>query len=80
MVPLQLEIHTIYVRYIVPLWLENHTLVIHLHKIYCTPAVGKTYPSLSIYVRYIVLLEYEFQSHSSSNHQLVILKMAEPVN
>ena len=32
-----------YVRYFVPLWLENHILVIHLHDIYCTPAVGKSY-------------------------------------
>jgi hypothetical protein len=28
--------------YIIPLWLENHTLVIHLHEIYCTFAVGKS--------------------------------------
>ena len=33
----------IYVRYIVPLRLENHSLVIHLCEIYCTSAVGKSY-------------------------------------
>ena len=35
-------------RFIIPLRLENHTLVIHLHKINGTSAVGKSYPSLSI--------------------------------
>ena len=34
---------SIYVRYIVPLRLKNHTLVIHLREIYCTSAVGKSY-------------------------------------
>jgi hypothetical protein len=36
---------SIYVRYIVPLRLENHTLAIYLCEIYCTPAVGKSYLS-----------------------------------
>ena len=53
---------SIYVIYIVPLQLENYTLI-HL-----------------LMVRYVVPLEYEFQSHSSSNHQLFILWMAEPVS
>ena len=35
----------IYVRYFVPLQLKNHCLVIHLHEIYCTFAVGKSYLS-----------------------------------
>ena len=35
----------IYVRYFVPLRLENHSLVIHLHEIYCTFVVGKSYLS-----------------------------------
>jgi hypothetical protein len=33
---------SIYVRYFVPLWLENHTLLIHLREIFCTPSVGKS--------------------------------------
>ena len=32
-----------YVRYFVPLQLENHTFIIHLCKIFCTPVVGKSY-------------------------------------
>ena len=30
-------------KYFVPLRLENHTFVIHLCKIFCTPVVGKSY-------------------------------------
>jgi len=80
-VPLRVENHSqlsIYVRYFVPLQLENHTLVIHLCEIYSTPAVGNLYLSLFIYGEIFVLSEYEFQSHSSFNHQLFILKIAEP--
>jgi hypothetical protein len=33
---------SIYERYFVSLWLENHTLFIHLHEIYCIFAVGKS--------------------------------------
>src|SRR6266446_3473104 len=39
----------IYVRYIVPLQLENHTFVIHLCDIYSTPAVGKLYLNSFVY-------------------------------
>ena len=46
------------------MWLENHTFVIHLHEIYCTPVVGKSYLNSSIYVRYIVPLRLE-------NHTLI---------
>ena len=52
---------SIYVRYIVPLWLENHTLVIHLCDIYYTPVVRKLYPSLSINVMSFILLKDEVQ-------------------
>ena len=71
---------TTYVRYFVPWQLENHTFVIHLHEKYSTLAVGKPYLSSYIYdEKYILLSEYEFQSHSPPNHQLIILKVAVPV-
>ena len=57
-----------YVRYFVPLWLENHTFVIHLCKIFCTPAVGKSYLRHTFdntYVRYFVPRQLE-------NHTFVI--------
>ena len=105
-----------YVRYFVPLWLENHTFNNHLCEIFCTLVVGKSYlrqplmldilypggykiiPLSSTYVRdivplqlenhtwvntfmmgNIVLSEYEFQSHSPPNHQLIILEVTVPI-
>jgi hypothetical protein len=35
----------VYVIFIIPMWLENHILVIHLQKIYGTSVVRKSYPS-----------------------------------
>ena len=60
---ISLEIFTYTILYgFIPLQLENDM-------IYHTSAVGKSYP----FMRYIILSEYEFQSHSSSNYQLFIL-------
>ena len=53
---------SIYVRYIVPLRLENHILVIHLCEVYSTPAVGKSYLSSSIHGE-------SFNPNSSTNCQ-----------
>ena len=68
-----------YVRYFVPWQLENHAFVIHLREKYSTLAVGKPYLVNTFMMRNIVLSEYELQSHSPPNHQLIILKIAVPV-
>ena len=46
-------------RYFVPLWLENHSWIIHLWEIFCTSAVGKSYSIYPLHVRYFVPLQLE---------------------
>ena len=74
----------IYVRYFVPLWLENHSQVIHLREVYCTLMVGNSYVrdsycSSSTCMRYIVPLKYEKVKNSSIKCPFCI-KDSYPIN